>query len=127
MSNPRLADVTPDVPVIPNNGSTNPALTVGVSATAVAGVIVLILNQFFPNLVSDDIEKLIYAVAAILLPIVAAWITRSKVWSPASVQQIVDSTAVETARAVNASVVQAVRQPTVKAPVQPITKPPFNE
>ncbi len=67
-----------------------PALVVGSATAGVAGIIVLILSTFFPKLVTEDVKTTIYGVVAILFPIIAGWITRGKVWSPASVEEVIE-------------------------------------
>jgi hypothetical protein len=89
--------------VIANATSTEPALKIGASTTAIVGGIYLILDYFFPS-IPDNVLQGIMSIAAIVLPLVVAVVTRSKVWSPNSVQNVVDDSvdkALQTATMLN--------------------------
>lgn len=75
-----------------------PALKVGTVTGTVAGVLSLVL-YFMPNAISDKNATLILVLSAFILPIVTAIFTRGKVWSIASVEEVVDE-AVENAKEV---------------------------
>jgi hypothetical protein len=79
------------------NPSTEPAVGVGVSTASVAGILSLIA-LFFPNLLTDKQSSMVLVVAAFALPLVTAFLTRGKVWSPSSVEQAIEN-AVEDALA----------------------------
>lgn len=66
-----------------------PALATGVSVTAVAGLLSLI-TVIWPDLLTPHQEHLVYVIAAFVLPIITAVFTRSKVWSPASVEEVLE-------------------------------------
>lgn len=67
-----------------------PALLIGGVVTGVSGLIVLVLNTFFPNLVTEEVKVAIFGIAAIFVPIIMSWLIRRKVWSPASVEEAVE-------------------------------------
>jgi hypothetical protein len=68
--------------------TTQPALAVGSTTATVAGVLTLVL-YFFPNIPNTVIQSLL-VISAFVLPLITALFTRNKVWSPASVQEVVD-------------------------------------
>lgn len=65
-----------------------PAVAVGTIVGSVSGLLSVLL-YFFPN-IPDGTIKTITVIAAFLLPIVSAYFTRGKVWSPNSVKIVVD-------------------------------------
>jgi hypothetical protein len=69
--------------------ATEPAVLTGSIITAVVGIGGLI-QLFAPNILSDDTWELIYYLAAFFLPIFTAIRIRGKVWSPASVQEVLN-------------------------------------
>lgn len=69
--------------------SKEPALATGASITTVAGLSSLVLS-LWPNLISDSKLNVILVIVAFFLPIVTAIFTRGKVWSPATVQEVLD-------------------------------------
>jgi hypothetical protein len=83
-----------------NNGfpAKEPALVIGTSTSLVAGVLSLVA-VLFPHLLSDHTTSIILVVATFLLPILTAIFTRGKVWSPASVLELVEK-AIEEATSV---------------------------
>lgn len=80
-----------------NSSRTEPALSTGMFV-AVIPAIGLIVNSVFPNLLSDDGWNLVFYLIALGAPIVTALFTRGKVWSPASVKEVLDN-AIEAAEA----------------------------
>ncbi len=72
-----------------NSNRTEPAVNTGVLMGAfpllVGGIRIL-----WPNLVSDSNWELIFYVTALLLPVVTAFFIRGKVWSPASVKEVLE-------------------------------------
>lgn len=72
-----------------DESSTEPARNVGITVTSVAGILSLI-TVLFPNLLSDRVQVLIYVIASFALPLITAFLIRGKVWSPASVVEVVD-------------------------------------
>jgi hypothetical protein len=66
-----------------------PALTVGAGVGSLAGA-VAIVQYLFPDLLTEKQLGLVFIVSALVLPMLQAWITRSKVWSPASVKDLID-------------------------------------
>ena len=68
---------------------TNPAVNMGVWTTAILGL-ASIPTIFFPNLISPNIQNAIYVGLAFALPIITALLIRGKVWSPASVKQVIE-------------------------------------
>ncbi len=78
-----------EMDVVPNNTSKEPALKVGAATGTITGLIA-VLSYFFPKAFESDHTQLLVVLAAFLLPIITAIITRDRVWSPASVQEEVD-------------------------------------
>ncbi len=66
-----------------------PALTSGLIVTNGVGILGLI-NVFFPHLLTDQQELSVYIIAAFVLPIITAVFTRGRVWSPASVDELLE-------------------------------------
>lgn len=64
-----------------------PALTTATFVASVISILSLLNKYFFPNLLTDDQEQVIYTVIAIVIPWITAYFIRRKVWSPASVQK----------------------------------------
>lgn len=79
----------PSIPTIPNNTSEEPAAKVG-TFTALGTGIVALLTYFAPNLLNEKTTTLVLVIVAFVLPIVTAFFIRNKVWSPASVQELID-------------------------------------
>ena len=70
-----------------NNVATQPALVTGSAVATVAGVLAVV-SIFIP--IPDGVTQAILVVAAFLLPIITSLFTKGKVWSPASVQEVVN-------------------------------------
>ena len=68
--------------------ATEPALVVGGKTSVVAGVLSVVL-YFFPNIPSGVIQGIL-VVSAFALPLIGAYFTRGKVWSPDSVKMIIE-------------------------------------
>jgi hypothetical protein len=68
---------------------TEPAITVGTMTGTVAGLLTLIAF-LFPHLMSPHTTQVLFVVATFALPIITAIFTRGRVWSPASVKEIID-------------------------------------
>lgn len=85
--------MTPDDLVIEledsDNSKTEPALLIGTGTTSVIGALYFIVKYLVPN-ISDELIYACMTILAILLPTVVGFITRNKVWSPRSVQKVVD-------------------------------------
>lgn len=79
-----------DMPKIPNSYSAEPALKVGTWTTLLTAIF-FIVNSIFPNLLTTEVQTAIIAIATILIPIIMSIIIRNKVWSPNSVQEILNS------------------------------------
>lgn len=88
---------TTDVSIL-NSKSKEPTLAVGATTSTVAGIL-SIVAVFFPNLLDENATKAILLIVALFLPFVTAMFIRGKVWSPASVKEVVDE-AVQNAEAV---------------------------
>lgn len=69
--------------------SSEPALTVGASTTAITGALYFIVKYLFPQ-VPDEVLNSVAILVAIAIPFLTSWIIRSRVWSPKSVQDVVD-------------------------------------
>lgn len=74
---------------VKNKQDREPALRTGLSIGTVAGILSLV-NFFFPELLNDRQNTLILVFAAFMLPLVTAIFTRGKVWSPDTVEQIIE-------------------------------------
>ena len=75
----------------PNPASTEPALTVG-AVTAVVGAALSLAVSFGLDL-SPERAAAVMAVTTVLAPLVSAWFTRSRVYSPATVAKLTDPNA----------------------------------
>lgn len=82
---------------IKNPTSTEPAVNTGAFITALPAVFV-ILNLIFPHAVTAEWETTVYGLASILGPLITGIIVRRKVWSPASVHDLVKQAVIETER-----------------------------
>lgn len=78
-----------DFQKIPDVPSTNPALAIGTSATAALSAVYLIIKYFIPA-VPEEVLTAVMTIIAVIAPIVVSWFIRDKVWSPASVQSLVN-------------------------------------
>jgi hypothetical protein len=67
-----------------------PVLTTYIAGLSVAGVVSIII-YFFPNMPKDIALNIAWVIMAVY-PVVVALITRTKVWSPASVEKLVKKT-----------------------------------
>ncbi len=83
--------------VVPNSQSQEPAAKVGASVTAFLAIIAIVAEQF-PNFLSSQTYSWIFFMAALLGPLVTAFLTRGFVWSPASVQKILNEAIKEASR-----------------------------
>lgn len=66
-------------------GDKEPARDVGLSVTVITSIWVLV-NSFWPNLITQDVQNAITTIALALIPLITGILIRNKVWSPASVQ-----------------------------------------
>lgn len=73
--------------IIPDSTSREPAINVGLITTMLTSIYVII-NDVWPNLLSNDIQNSITNIAIILIPIILGWVIRMKVWSPASAAKL---------------------------------------
>lgn len=73
-----------------------PAIRTGSNVAAVAGLLSLI-TVLFPELLTDREITIILVISAFVLPIVTALFTRGKVWSPASVKEVIEEATKEAA------------------------------
>lgn len=71
-----------------DTSSTEPAVKTGAITTGLGAVFVLV-NAFWPHLLSTEKQNAILGVAVIFLPILLSLIIRAKVWSPFSVANVV--------------------------------------
>ena len=75
--------------IIPNNTSKEPALATGATTGTVSGLAFLVL-YFFPDLLNSRQTDLVLVIAGFAIPLLTAIFTRGFVWSPKSVQDILD-------------------------------------
>jgi hypothetical protein len=80
---------TSDSVVIPNNKSKEPAVATGTIVGTLTAVVFLVL-QLFPELRDNSAVFKGFVIACFLLPIITGFLIRRKVWSPKSVQEIVE-------------------------------------
>jgi len=66
----------------------NPALHIGTWVSVAVGLYEG-FNTLFPNLVPDNIQIVVLVGLAFILPVATSLLIRNKVWSPASVQQVI--------------------------------------
>ena len=77
-----------------NNTAEEPSLKVGGFTASVAGILSLVVF-FAPDLMSEKTIIVVLVASAFILPLITALFTRGKVWSPASVQELIDQAAAE--------------------------------
>lgn len=78
-----------EIPKLPANPEKEPALRVGATTGTVAGVLSLLM-AVAPDLLTDKQMVTILIVGAFILPILQGIWTRSTVWSPATVKELID-------------------------------------
>jgi hypothetical protein len=76
----------PDHVVIPDPTSSEPALAVG-TVTAAAGAVLALLVAFGLNLTSAQTASIL-GVTTVAAPLVSAWFTRGRVYSPKTVARM---------------------------------------
>lgn len=89
-----------EVKNLPENPPTEPALSTGSITATFSGITALVL-YFAPGLSGSKYLPAIAIVGAFAIPIIQAVLTRKRVWSPASVKEVVDiavADALDTAR-----------------------------
>ncbi len=74
---------------LPATPEKEPALKVGATTSTVAGILSLVA-LVIPGFISDKQSTIILIISAFALPLITAIFTRGKVWSPASVQELID-------------------------------------
>lgn len=85
MSNPRELSLELE----DSEKTTEPALKVGAITSVASGILSLVL-LFAPNLLNETQLTVIGIISAFALPIITALFTRGRVWSPASVLEVVN-------------------------------------
>jgi len=71
-----------------------PAANIGTTVGFLTAVFVLV-NNFWPNIIKDNVQEAIISIAAILLPFITSLLIRRKVWSPASVEDLLEEAVTE--------------------------------
>lgn len=66
-----------------------PALNTGLNVTAITGIL-YIVTWIFPDLLPEKVQQAIIVIGALLLPFITALLVRRKVWSPESVQEVLE-------------------------------------
>jgi hypothetical protein len=66
-----------------------PALNIGVSMPPILGVILTLLYLVPERYLTDETASTIFAVLAVIIPVVTAYLIRRKVWSPQSVARVI--------------------------------------
>lgn len=85
------------------NLPTEPAINVGITTGAITGVLSLI-SLIFPDLLANKTFTACVITVAMFLPILTGFLVRGKVWSPASVLEVIQQAtaeAIETERALH--------------------------
>lgn len=72
----------------PDSASTEPALAVG-AITAVVGAALTLAVSFGLDLTPEQTASVL-AVTTVLAPLVSAWLTRSRVYAPATVAKLTE-------------------------------------
>lgn len=84
MTDSTVSPSTPgDVPAVPDPQATEPAVTVATVSGAVAAILALLISFGVP--LSADQRGAILAVLAAVVPLIAGWVTRGRVYAPATV------------------------------------------
>ncbi len=83
--------------VVPNSQSQEPAAKVGAAVTIFLAILAIAAENF-PGLISKEAYSWIFFGAAMLSPLATAFLTRGFVWSPASVQKILNEAIKEASR-----------------------------
>lgn len=78
-----------NLPNLPADPPKEPALAVGTTTGTLAGIVSLIV-VLFPDMLTDKQVTTILVVATFVGPIISAIITRSRVFSPATVKELLD-------------------------------------
>lgn len=78
-----------DQVMLGSQAATEPALAVG-SVTGALAAVYVIVNLIWPNLLSDQLQIAISNLVVVLGPVILSWFIRMKVWSPASVAEVLD-------------------------------------
>lgn len=73
---------------------TEPARNTGGLVSLVI-ILMSTITILFPNFLSNKTQLIIYMIASFILPLVTAFLIRKKVWSPASVQQVIEEVTAE--------------------------------
>lgn len=113
---PKVSQLKNFVSVDVDSKDTEPALKQG-SWTSVTVLVLSAITVFFPHLFSQKIELMIYMIASFILPLITAYLIRSKVWSPASVQSYINDimdAAEEIITLNKASAIRAVKKDNLK-------------
>lgn len=71
---------------VPNPDSSEPALAVGV-ITAIVGALLALVTSFGLDLSAEQTTAIL-GVTTVLAPLLSAWFTRARVYSPARVAQL---------------------------------------
>lgn len=72
---------------VDNASKSEPAVNTGVLMGAIP-VIAVVVRYLWPNLLSDNNWDVTFYLIALFIPVVTAFFIRGKVWSPASVSQV---------------------------------------
>jgi hypothetical protein len=83
--------VRPEVKALVNDPkpSSEPAINYGALVTILVSLVGLVLSYLFPHL-STETKYYITTVIAVLVPLITGLLIRFKVWSPATVQKVIE-------------------------------------
>lgn len=76
--------------VVPNNKSGEPSVATGSIVGSLTAAAFLVL-QIFPELRGNDVVFKVFVCTCFFLPLITGILIRRKVWSPKSVQELVDA------------------------------------
>jgi hypothetical protein len=90
----RVGQLYPEAPievsaVVPKAESKEPALKVGFIFSSAIGILAFVADMF-PNLIPSGVYMWVFFLLTLLGPILTAVLTRGFVWSPASVQAVLN-------------------------------------
>lgn len=72
--------------------SKEPAIHIGAGASLIMGAF-MIVAYFFPSILNDDTQRLVATVASTFGPLLIGYLIRRKVWSEATVIEMMDNLA----------------------------------
>lgn len=105
-----------------NKTDKEPALKVGTSVGAVAGIL-SIIAFLWPDLLSNHATSTILIISTFALPLITAVLTRRKTWSVASVTELVEEAVVQAEIAMKDETMGKIRSQYRLTPIRPSIPP----